>query len=339
MALTHAVPADQPHSVHQLTHRLFNAYTVDGGHVYLAGCTLSDRIFGRLEFRVGDRLFDLMVDGTGAEVPAELCESLGLVNLDPLVRPPRPFDVELSRMIEGAERIAANLTAGDSRLVLEQATLIWGKFAQGTLRFEIGPQAVDLKFSGWTRTLEPPPYHCPYCDVETFHLAATDDGRIVAANEIRQCEETGRRILSEELIPCAVSGRRIVSELIEVCPVTGQRAFGALMATCPTCRQRVSPGALSGGECLACRNLQEVASSDPRLARLLFEHPQLDRWRHWRMAETATVYILVGSRWLRRLLVVLDRESLEMKIVAAGHRLFGAWEFAKPEQFRLMISE
>ena len=38
----HAVPAGQPNRVHELAARLFEAYEVVGGQLYLAGCTLDD---------------------------------------------------------------------------------------------------------------------------------------------------------------------------------------------------------------------------------------------------------------------------------------------------------
>ncbi len=94
------------------------------------------------------------------------------------------------------------------------------------------------------------------------------------------------------------------------------------------CRQRVSPATVRSGKCSACRGVKPVSKTDPRMARILDEHPGLDRWGRWRMAETETVYVLVATAFVRRLLVVIDRESLEPARLATGTRLGANWSDA-----------
>jgi hypothetical protein len=76
-----------------------------------------------------------------------------------------------------------------------------------------------------------------------------------------------------------------------------------------------------------------VTPDDPRLARILGEYPKLDRWPHWQLAETASVYVLTARSLLRRLLLVLDKESLQATRVAEGFRLARQWPEIPPAQW------
>ena len=105
------------------------------------------------------------------------------------------------------------------------------------------------------------------------------------------------------------------------------------LVSCAQCRQQVSPHAISGGRCRACRSLQPVTPDDPRLARILGEYPKLDHWPRWQLAETASVYVLTARSLLRRLLLVLDKESLEALRVAEGFRLTRHWPEIPPSQW------
>ena len=75
------------------------------------------------------------------------------------------------------------------------------------------------------------------------------------------------------------------------------------------------------------------------MARMLHEHPLLDRWHHWRISETATVYILVACGWFRRLLAVVDKESLELKRLATANRLATAWNVVDPSQHEYVLRQ
>jgi hypothetical protein len=122
-----------------------------------------------------------------------------------------------------------------------------------------------------------------------------------------------------------MTGMRVLAELTKTCPVSGQRVLGRLLVPCGRCGQQVSPAAVKNGRCAACRRMRPVARSDSRLARLLKEHVELDGWRWWRMTETAEVYVLVGSGWLRQILVVADKDTLALKLLATGNRFLPAW--------------
>ena len=68
------------------------------------------------------------------------------------------------------------------------------------------------------------------------------------------------------------------------------------------------------------------------MARVLHEHPLLDRWHRWRISETATVYILVAAGWFRKLLAVVDKDSLELKMLGTTNRLTTGWNVVEPSQ-------
>ena len=98
-----------------------------------------------------------------------------------------------------------------------------------------------VAIAGWTRTLSAPPFVCPHTGAATFRLAATDDGRIAAAERIESAPKPAAGLLSTELVRCAVTGRRVSPELVEVCPISGRRLLRTELVECGSCRQRVSP--------------------------------------------------------------------------------------------------
>jgi len=335
----HVAPADQPTGVHQITERLFPAYTVEGGSVRLAGCLLEDRVFVRLEFRQGDRSVEVIVDDRGEQVDPQFVDTLGMTETIRLETPPELMGPDIRRLVEAGTRLVEEQFAEGDQPILVATTVVWCKFAEGKLRFTIAEQGTELPFAGWARLLEPPPFVCPYTGRRTFHLAATDDGRIAAADRIEVCSETGRRVLADDLVTCSVTGRRALPESMATCPVSEEYVLGEAMVACGTCRQLVSPKVVERNECAACRRLESVGKADPRMARLLDEHPLLDRWRRWRISETATSYLLTASGWLRQLLVVVDKDSLELKLLATGNRFFAGWNVVEPSQYEYVLRE
>jgi hypothetical protein len=199
------------------------------------------------------------------------------------------------------------------------------RHAEGRLQFTIGSAAAFARFSSWARLLAPPPFEAKHSGTRTFRLAATDDGRIDDAAQIAVCAQTGRRVLRQELVECSVTGKRVLPDFTEVCPVSGQRALRNEFAGCTTCRQRVSKSVLADGVCAACRNLSKVSKDDPRLVWIFGEHPGLDRWKHWQLAETQTAYIAQASGLLNRLTVVVDKETLIIRRLARAGRMGGDW--------------
>ncbi len=337
--LIHVAPAEQPTSVAEIAEILFPAYTVDDGRVSLAGCALEDRLVLQLVYQHDGQTLEVYLNWQGKEVDGQPIVQDRQMKLLPLADPPDRLDADLERLLAAGSCLAEERLPAGASVELVCCKAVWCKYVEGKLRFAIAAASMDLPFSGWTRTLSPPPFVCPHTGAATFHLAATDDGRIAAAERIEACAETGRRLLSTELVRCAVTGRRVAPELAEACPVSGRRLLRTEMVRCGSCRQRVSPQVVERNQCLACRRLKAIKKADPRMARILHEHPALDRWRRWRMSETARVYVLVATGWLKRLLVVVDKDTLELRYMATGSRLSPRWAEVEPAQFAYVLRE
>lgn len=331
-SIAHAAPAGQPQSVARIAERLFPAYTLDRGRVHLAGCVLDDRLIVRLQGHVDSEPVEYFVDSQGRDVNPALVESLGIHDSVPLEKAPPLAVRQLERFLVQGMRQTEQRLAVDADFHVASLTAVWCKFAAGKLRFTFGEASVDLPFAGWAQTLTAPAFVCPASGQRGFHLAATDDGRVTLVGQIACCAETGRRVLVTSLTRCSVTGRQVLAELTDVCPVMGKPVLRRLMVACATCGQAVSPAAIRHGRCSACHALCAVGKSDPRVVRLLGEHPELDRWRWWRMAETRTVRIFQASGWLEQVLVVVDKDSAEIKRLARGNRLMPHWNFSPSGQ-------
>ena len=330
-------PVDQPTTVHELAERLLGAYQVDGGTVHMAGCLVEDRLFLRAAAKSENRSVTIFLDGQGNEVDPGTVEMLGMNRTVQLERPPEHAGEVIHWLSALAhQKLITHFPAGERPANIDLAT-VWCKYAQGKLRFTIGGGSVDLPFSGWTRTLKAPAFVCPHSNEETHHLTATDDGRIVAAEQVAVCEASEQRVLAGDLVTCTVTGRRVLPEYAGQCPVTGETILHGEMQRCKECRQEVSPGAIHEGRCEACANLERVSKADPRLARVLDEHPLLDRWRRWSLSETATSYHLTARRWFRRLLVIVDKESFELRLLATRGSLRSKWDFVDRSQYDIVL--
>ena len=328
-------PAGQPAAVNDITQRLFAAYQVDGGGVHLGGCQLEDFPFLRLSFAVTEGVDDEAIRHTfvahdGSMVSDQLARDLGLLEVVPvLLLPPRIDDAALQSLIAAGRRVAAQTTSSrdpNATTVDPVVTsLVWVKHASGHLDFAIGDATVSLPFSGWAKLLQAQPYTSPQSGASSFHLAATDDGRIDTFDQIATCQQSGRRVLRQELVTCSVTGKHVLEEFTETCPVTGKPTLAEQFGTCPTCQQKVSQHALTEGDCTACHQLTKIKKDDPRLVWIFGEHPGLDRWNHWQLSETKTVYIAQASRWTKRLLVVVDKETLAVQHLATSGKFSSVW--------------
>jgi hypothetical protein len=327
----HARPHVQPMSVADVTASLFSAYRVDGGQVHLAGCQLTDHPFLRLSFAgESGEVHHIFVAPDGSSVNDELVPQLGLDELEPIPKlPPRLDDNALRSLVAAGKRIATKQTVdrdpGATTVEPLAVTIVWVRHAEGRLQFTIGKQTAYLPFSSWAKLLAPQPFVAKGSGASTFHLAATDDGRIDAADEVATCEESGRRVLRQELVECSVTGKHVLADFTETCPVSGRPALRHEFVSCTVCKQRVSKAVMEAGACEACRSLAKASKDDPRLVWIFAEHPGLDRWKHWQLAETQTVYIAEATSLLKRLLIVVDKETLTVHRLATASRLSQTW--------------
>jgi hypothetical protein len=336
---SHVVPVRQPATVPEIADILFPAYAVEGGQVNLADCALEDRLLLQIIFANGGQSLEIYLNAEGKEVDGQPIVHDRQIQFLAMDTPSNIPEAEQQQFLAIACRLAEERLPSGGTAELVSSRAVWCKFVEGKLQFSIGATSLDLPFSGWTRTLVPPPFVCPHTGAATFRLAATDDGRIAAAERIEVCAETGRRMLSTELVRCAVTGRRVSPALVESCPISGRRLLSTEMVRCMTCRQYVSPQVVERHSCQACRRLKAIKKADPRMARLLHEHPTLDRWRKWRMSETARAYVLVANGLLGRLLIVVDKESLELHHMATGSRFSSRWAVVEPGQYAYVLRE
>jgi len=330
--IPHAAPLHQPRSVREISQRLCDAYDVAGGSVHLSGCALEDRALLRItcwdrSVEGPARLCHRYVAVSGEELEPALIAGLQLEQAVPLPDAPSGVADHQQPWSDVSRRFVKHL-GDESEWVL--TTAIWCKYVEGKLAFVIGESMSELAFGGWAQLFangsrRPPPFRCGDSGRSSYHLTATDDGRITAREAIGTCSQSGARVLASELVRCAVTGHPALPEYLILCPVSGERVLRDVAAACAMCQQTVSPAVLRAKHCTACRSLRPIRKDDPRMARLLGEYPRLDAWSRWRIAETARVYVLTASSLLRRLLVVVDKEHLEVFRLATRSRFSQRW--------------
>jgi hypothetical protein len=335
--VVHAAPAGQPASVNQLTSRLFGAYTVADGNVRLGGFALEDQPLVRYTYRIRPtqeetvgRLSHVYVSIEGQPVDDDLLAGLHVHDLAPYEgRPPRISDEEKGRWLAaGGQR--KPVLSDDEQAELLVATVVWCKYFHCKLLFEIGDARAELPFDGWAQLLadgkiEPPQFRCPETERTSYHVAATDDGRVTVSEAIAVCDESGQRVLESDVEACDATGKWALREYLQPCPVTAQRVLQSALVVCSMCRQKVSPDCVANTLCRACRTMNPISRDDPRMARVLGEYAKLDHWSRWQIAETDTSYILSATSLFRRLLLVLDKESLEAIHLAESIRFARRW--------------
>ncbi len=351
LKLVQRMPRCPAPSVAELSARLYAAYTVDGGGMRLAGCTLEPQPIAHARGRclkqqsdagaVEEQAIEMFLTATGEPLDAATIADLGLSNLVAAEKPPRLAAEEVERLMaigrqaieSRCQQLGGALVSSDVAVDGVEVDIVWCRWAAGKLRFNIGEQFVDLPFADWAARLTPPKFVCSYSHRPTFHLAATDDGRIVAAEEVAACQQSGRRMLQGELVTCSATGRRVSPELVEICPVTEKPVLRDEMTVCPTCRLRISPKAIVVEHCLACGKLEPVKETDSRMGLVLGEHPGLDCWRRWRLAETTQAYVLEARGLVRRLLIVIDKQTLQPIRLAVRPVIRKDWTEIDPQQW------
>jgi hypothetical protein len=277
----------------------------------------------------------------------ELTDGLGLnddVGRDvPLGATPADWQ----RWVDAARQVAqlhCQSLAGGAEFV--SASIVWCNYAEGCLVADVEgqPQRVTLPFSGWARQLShgkllPEPFVCPLSGAESRQLELSEDGQIVARESLATCEVSGRRVAKEALLACEATGKRALAEFFAKCPVSGQQVLDECRKACCDCHQLVSPNCLDHDRCSACRELVPVSKDDPRMALVLGEHPKLDRWNRWKLSETETTYVLTTTGWLRCLLFVLQKDTLELQYLASAGRFRGTWSEMPRELHSEIIEE
>ncbi|MCA9176973.1 MAG: hypothetical protein KDB14_20935 [Planctomycetales bacterium] len=335
-------PETQPEMVHPLTAVLFSCFELEEGSLRLGGCMLEDRPLMRVSlWNDQGELEQRFFDRDGQPLDPSLIDELGLDDLHPTTTKLR-IDPELWQqwLAKVATHLpgATNATEATGDMVDNASAkaswvpaVVWCKYASGELSATGDDDRLRLPFAGWAGQLlrgsvKPPPYRELATGDESYHLVRLDDGSLTAANAVGVCSVSHKRVLRTELRECPVSHEVALPEFFVSCPISGQLVLPGALRECVHCRQRVGMDCVSErGFCGACQNMQPAGPSDPRLARVLGEHPGLGVWGRWRLAETRAVYILAGSALLRRLVVVLDKDNLTPRHLAVRSRFSRVW--------------
>jgi len=337
------VPASEPHAVHEIAANMFAAYTIDGGTVHLGGCHLEDAPVLRFT-RAGHA--DASTGQPSESATHAFFDSHGQPLADAVVRqlhltqitlPAEPKPAQAADDWAAPIAAAEHLLGGDLHAPELAVSLVLAKWAQGQLQVTIGDEALAISFAGWTRTLTAPPAICPQTGSETYHLTTLSDGQIAAAEEVVLCEATDQRILRSDSVRCCVSGMQVSKACCEPCPVSGELALPANFAECPCCHGRVSSVQLTKAGCGGCDSRLAAPRDDARLASILSAAPKLGRYKHWRLADTATHWIAETGGILWRVLVVVDKQTGQVTHAAHRSRFASVWRTLSQEERRSQL--
>ncbi len=324
-----AVPQKDIQRVAELAPHLYEPYRIDDGTVRLAGCTLENRYFFRdtlLHVQGGEvSLVHIWSDAQCRRVGDDLRERL---TLDQLIPASRPFvDPSLGELVRNRSRPAAGNGAETTWLL---TTLVAVKWARGKLEFVQSDTSVSLEFSGWAqelanKTASLPPYTCPVTNRQGYEMVRAATGELTVREAVGECALSGERRLVSDLGTCVVSGLQVARDNLEICPISHELLLPQEFTSCAMCGEPVSPLVIAGDRCRACRQLQPVPSDDPRICRLTAAHEDLRSLHRWSLSETDRVLVAVGSRWWRETLVVVDRQTLELRRISQKNRWQRNW--------------
>ncbi len=326
-----SVPRGDVQRVSELATHVYQPYEVADGNVRLAGCTLGNRFFFRetvLRVDGGEcSLSHCWRDGQGAPVSDELRSRLGLDRLAP---PPRPIPEHAIPPVPVDARSSGDRSQAGADTTHLLTTAVAVKWAEGKLEFVHGSQSVFLEFSGWAREISDssvslPPYTCPHTGRQGYRLVRTATGELTVQEAVGECALSGQTHLITNLATCVVSGLRVARDQLERCPISHELLLPHERTACRQCGERVSPLVIADQRCRACRQLEPVPLSDPRIVQITEAVPQARRLRRWTIAETDRVLIAVGKGWWHQWLLVLDRQTLALKRCAHRGRWKRSW--------------
>ena len=225
------------------------------------------------------------------------------------------------RRLQGVQdRYACTVTE-----TITAAVAAWCKYTAGKLRFRIGEASCKVGFADWAASLTAPPITCPTTGVATFHIAAVDDGRIVAFEQIGRCQVSGVSAPNDELLHCTATGKTALAKFFGRCAATGDDILTDALIECRCCRQSVAPLQLRGDACLACRPLVALKPGSDELRALFAARPSLARWGRWKKAEGAAAQFFTASRWLGNLRLLFDLRTPRILWAATRTGPFGSW--------------
>lgn len=321
----HLSPVEQAVRVTDISDKILSAYEVDNGQKRLAGCTIEDRPILRVSYLDNNELLHLHFLADGRPVDDELSDYLKLDHVLPHERQREwgTIDDVVYRWIETAQ-------SQSDRNGFLVASMVWCKYAIGKVELSVEESSVQVGFEGWSTlladgTLVAPPYTCPDTNIDSYHLAMDDEGHLTGVEALARCADTGQCLIATRMTTCSDTKITALDQFFEACAATGERVHHSAISDCSVCRQNVRINQLYHQMCPTCRSLKTVRKVDPAIARILGEYPQLDQWKKWRISEGNTCCVLVGSRLFQRVLLVMDREDLQILRAARGSRFSRTW--------------
>ncbi|WP_153559056.1 hypothetical protein [Roseimaritima sediminicola] len=345
LELVEAVPVGDPQQVREVSGSILDCYRVCDGHSELAGCTLEPRPLLRLTRRTsGDEIRHDWFGGDGQTLEPELIPRLGLDRLRRCEPRLRRGDEPVARQwIATAARAVVPIdAAGQARRRADAdarwlaATVVWCRWASGTVAFRFGNAAVGrCSFAGWAIDFlhgreRPEKYRCPITGYRSYDLLMLGDGTLTVPAAVAVCQATEQTCWKTELEHCEVSGARVREECLVTCPITGRRALPGALKRCSWCERLVVPeqvaaGADRGPCCRDCREAEPLAEADPLLRQVLTTHPAWARYRRWRGWEDAERAVLIGQRWGGQLVVLWDRQQKNVRKYGKRGRFTRRW--------------
>ena len=321
------VPAGEPQTVHEITHRLFSAYEVDGGSLHLGGCHIENVPFLRVT-EPADAGGDPIVvhrffDARGELVDEALVGQLHLTDVQP------PADQILLR--DRSEWTPIIDSLGGDQTTSKAIALVLAKRASGRLELTIGEESLSIPFEGWMRTLAASPAVCPQTGAESFQLTALSDGRIAAKREVVTCDESGQAILKQDAVHCSVTGKTVGKEHAEKCPVSGEPTLAEGFVVCRRCGQRVSQVVVTKTGCQGCDRVAPANEDDSIVNAIVAAAPKLAD-KKLKVAETDAVWIATTGSLLTRLIVVVDKATKQISHAAKRRRFSSEWRELSPAE-------
>lgn len=328
-----AVPADEPTQVASIAHAILKPYRVRDGKVQLAGCVLEAQPFLRITTYQADndKLSHHWFDRDGSLLLDEL---------------PKRFDIQELVAVESRLRETDGPTVNTwidavtrdmDREQLVGATVVWFRQVIGKIRFqfESGVYA-SLPFNGWAIDwaagwFDSPRFVCPESGIESYNIVCLDDGTVTVAEAVGVCDATGKETLKGELQNCTVSEKSVRSDQLISCPVSGDRLLPNLGDSCAWCRRTVSPAAMMDGRCGDCRKLAPIGVENPVVKSVREQRTGCAKMKHWKGWISDDLAVLVGSNWLREMMVVVSLADMRIIRTAARRRLSTSWQFDDQE--------
>ena len=330
---SHASPDNQPERLHEFSSRLLAPYSAKAGHVHLGGCALDWVPLWRLACVSDGAEREVSIRFTtsdGQDVGERVVDEAGLSLLSHIDLPPI------------SDAVSPPPARDDAKVVL--ATCVWCCWASGKVVAEIDEQSLTVEFDGWAMAIadghrELPPFRIDGVEGSSYSVELDDEGDISPSDAIEVCSQSGRRLLRHKLRKCSAGVDWAEAEFLSDCPVSGNRLITSKLVECNMCSQPVSPSVVRHGRCQVCRTLEPVNKEDARLAMLIGEFPRLSRWSSWRIGESDKVFVMTAGALLRRLLVVVCKETMEPIRLATGLRWVGGWSEVTDEFRREMEND